>query len=363
MTHITTLQITDFRNLPTVNITPGPCFNIFYGNNGTGKTSILEAIYYFGFGRSFRTSNISRLIRETCDRFSLYSQLSINDSNVSIGIERTLDGNRRLRQNGENIKSIASIAECLPIQLICTDSYRFFHDGPKTRRQFMNWGLFHVEPAFFPLWQRLLQLLKQRNAALKSRHSRSEISIWTNELIDLADKIDNLRQDYVKQLQPLLEDLISKLLETTSLEIEYNPGWDISQGLEAALNQSYFKDQALGYTSRGPHRADLQLRFSGVPAKDILSQGQQKLASYALLLAQGQLLHQKSKSPIYLIDDLPSELDSDKRSAVTNVLKALGAQVFITGIAQQELSQAIAFEKSQLFHVKQNQIIDIGDVK
>jgi len=355
MAELSTLQISDFRNLPLARIQPSSNFNIFYGDNGAGKTSILEAIYYFGFGRSFRTSNASRLIRETSDRFSLYSELSLDESIITLGIERSVDGGRRLRHNGENIKSIASVAEHMPIQLICTNSHRFFHDGPKLRRQFMNWGLFHVEHSFFPLWQQLLQLLKQRNAALKAHLSKAECSVWSTELITLSTKIDTLRRKYILQLQPILEGLTSIILEGIPLKLEYSPGWNSDLDYEQALNQAFFKDQAIGYTTVGPQRADLQILLEGKPAGDILSQGQQKLASYALLLAQGQLLKELSGTPpIYLIDDLPSELDPSKRLQINSILATLDAQVFITGITTEELTDSISLKNSYLFHVEHN---------
>ena len=360
MTQITNLQISNFRNLRCVSIQPSTSFNIFYGQNGAGKTSILEAIYYSGFGRSFRTNNLSRLICENNNQFLLYYQLKVKDNEISIGIERGKDASRRIRLNGDNIRSIAPIAKLLPIQLISTDSYRFFHDGPKLRRQFMNWGLFHVEPTFFPFWQQFLQLLKQRNAALKMKASSKEVSIWDSELVDLSEKINKQREKYVDQLKPLLEKLLSTILNSFSLKLSYQPGWNsIDSSFKKALSDCYRKDLALGYTSIGPHRADLQLLLdSATPAGEVLSQGQQKLASYALYLAQGQLVQTlANKTPIYLIDDLPSELDPQKRSFLSSLLTRLNAQVFITGITQQELRDVIALDNSQVFHVEQNDVI------
>lgn len=357
MTQIIHLQISDFRNLRIATLQPSPHFNIFYGQNGAGKTSILEAIYYLSFGRSFRTSNSSRLIHKDSQQFSLFSQLQSANNIIPIGIERNALTGRRIHLNGDNIRTIAPVAELLPIQLISTDSYRFFHDGPKIRRQFMNWGLFHVEPRFFPLWQQLLLLLKQRNAALKARASIAELSVWNDELIDLSEQINQIRKEYIVLLQPVLENLIRTVLNKFSLKIDYSPGWSSTNTYAEALKQSYFKDQALGYTSVGPHRADMQLLLEGQPAGEILSQGQQKLASYALYLAQGQLVRTLSnKSPLYLIDDLPSELDQEKRFCIASILKELNAQVFITGITPEELRDVIAFDKAQLFHVKQNTV-------
>lgn len=352
---IGSLQASGFRNLQSLEFAPSSQFNIFYGQNGAGKTSVLEAIYYLGLGRSFRTSLSTRLIQETENGFSLFARLSNNTTDISIGMERMLDGSRHIRYNGEKLASVAPLAQELPIQLISTESYRYFHDGPKIRRQFLNWGLFHMEPSFFPLWKTLLQILKQRNAALKARRPLSELSVWNADLIETAESIDSLRRMYVLQLEPLLQEILDKFIASTSLSLRYSRGWEETQTYQEALKAHFYKDQALGYTTTGPQRADLQLfTHETTPAQDHLSQGQQKLASYALYLAQGLLLQKTSgKNPIYLIDDLPSELDSEKRACLTDILSSLQAQVFITGIDKADLKDAIALENTKLFHVKQ----------
>ncbi len=355
---ISSLQVTGFRNLRSVSFKPAHRFNIFYGQNGAGKTSVLEAIYYLGSGRSFRTSLSARLIQEDEDRFSLFAQLLAETGEIPVGVERSVDGSRRIRYNGEKIASVAPIAQQLPIQLISTDSYRYFHDGPKTRRQFLNWGLFHVEPSFFSLWQQLLKLLKQRNAALKAKRPLRELSVWTDDLVSVSEKIDTLRKKYIEQLQPVLGRLLTALLpENNRLNLKYSKGWDEDKSFSESLEAYFYKDQAIGYTSSGPQRADLQLYINDVPAQDHLSQGQQKLAAYALYLAQGTLLQELAgKRPIYLIDDLPSELDPDKRKCITKILAKLESQVFITGITTDELKDVIQLKDAQLFHVKHGEL-------
>ncbi len=354
---ISSLQVTGFRNLQSIDFKPSSQFNVFYGQNGAGKTSILEAIYYLGLGRSFRTSLSARLIQKDTSGFSLFARLLNETTEIPVGIERLLDGSRRIRYNGEKIASVAPLAQQLPIQLISTDSYRYFHDGPKIRRQFLNWGLFHVKPSFFPLWQRLLQLLKQRNAALKAKQPLNELSIWNADLIDVSEQIDALRIEYVSQLQPVLDGLLSRLLSTKSLNLSYLRGWDQAQDYASSLETHFYKDQAIGYTSTGPQRADLQLFINDTPAQDHLSQGEQKLAAYALYLAQGLLLQELSgKAPIYLIDDLPSELDPEKRICITNILSELQTQVFITGITTFELKDVIKLENAQVFHVEHGRV-------
>jgi len=353
------LQVDGFRNLQSVSFEPSSQFNIFYGENGAGKTSMLEAIYYLGLARSFRTSTLSRLIQTSADKLSLFARLQNATSVVPIGIERSLNGFRSIRYDGNKLTSIAPIAHLLPIQLISTDSYRYFHDGPKVRRQFLNWGLFHVEPLFFPLWQRLLQALKQRNAALKTKQPSNQVCIWDEELTETAEHIDKLRKDYVSQLQPILHQLLSSILKGIKLELRYSRGWSTEQSYLSALESNIYKDRAIGYTTTGPQRADLQLFIDDTPVQDLLSQGQQKLASYALYLAQGLHLREASaKTPIYLVDDLPSELDPEKRMLLTNVLSGLQAQVFISGITTQDLQDSIQQEDAKLFHVKQGKLIE-----
>ncbi len=355
MAQIVNLKILNFRNLQSTSIQPGSHFNIFLGNNGAGKTSILEAIYYFGFGRSFRTSQPLYLIHKNSKQFLLHTELNIKNDITPVGIEYHSNTNRRIHFNGDNIKTISPIAELLPIQLISTDNCRFFHEGPKLRRQFMNWGLFHMEPRFSSLWQRLLRILKQRNATLKSRLPHKELLVWNTELLKLSEEINELCKKYIRQLKPIFNCLINSTLNAYTLDFNYYPGWNPKIDFETALNQNYSKDQLLGYTSVGPHRADIKLLIENKPAKEALSQGEQKFVSYILYLAQGQLLQTiSSKKPIYLIDDLPSELDTDKCSHILSILAKTQAQIFITSINQQKLHTAIALKNTQLFHVEHN---------
>lgn len=355
MSSFTRLHFQTFRNLCDVSINPGRHFNIFYGKNGAGKTSLLEAIYYFGYGRSFRTNNFQSLIQEQNTKFCLYSESIKNDNKISVGVERHRDGQKNIRFNKDKIRSIAVISESLPIQLISTESYRFFHDGPNLRRQYMNWGLFHTNPAFFPAWQKFLRILKQRNAGIKSNLPIQELKLWDSEFIQLSETIHHQRKDYVEKLSVILKQEVYRLLPDFELKLRYRSGWTTDNPEEYALllEKSLYKDRAIGYTSQGPQRADLQLVLNEQSAGETLSQGQQKLASCALYLAQGRLLRELTdKTPIYLVDDLPSELDPEKRIALTNALYDLDAQVFISGITEGELSEAIKNESAVVFHVE-----------
>ncbi len=358
---LSTLKITSFRNLDSVTLEPAPQFNIFYGDNGAGKTSLLEAIYYLGLGRSFRTHLTNRIIQHQADHFSVFAELDVSGNKIPMGLERQRDGGRRIRINGETANSLSQLAHHLPIQLMSAHSHRFFHEGPKIRRQFLDWGLFHVEQTFYPLWQQLQQVLKQRNAALKKQMPAKEIRIWDKELSVIADGIHLLRKKYIGTFEPILLELLTSLLPELCLELRYYRGWNKDRDLQEVLENNLQHELLLGYTQLGPQRADLQLHVGPIPAHDYLSQGQQKLAAYALHLAQGMLLRQlTTKNLIYLIDDLPSELDLDKRRHIIEILTKLNSQIFITTILKEGLSDLPGhrdIEKS-MFHVKHGMITD-----
>lgn len=354
---MTQLIINQFRNLIAVTIEPQTGVNIFYGQNGSGKTSILEAIYFLGLGRSFRTHLAQRIIHHDANQLLIFAQVCQGNQTQAVGVERSRQGEKRIRINGESITSLASLAKQLPLQLLTTESHRYFHDGPKPRRQYLDWGVFHVEPAFYAAWQQFQKALKQRNASLKNRLPLREVDIWNHEIVQLSAVFDYYRQNYVAQLQPILAHLLATVLPESDLHLRYFRGWSQEKDLASILADSFSRDQQLGYTQYGPQRADLQLYSGKIPVGDALSQGQQKLAAYALHLAQGILLQRlTAQNPIYLIDDLPSELDSEKRRFITSILTQLNAQVFITGITQFELADMLPGQSVQMFHVEQGQV-------
>lgn len=356
--YIASLKINHFRNLASIDINTTPKFNIFYGENGSGKTSVLEAIHYLGLGKSFRTHVADRIVQYGEDAFSIILNTLADSEPSLIGLERSLSNGKKIRMNGETLNSLSQVAKILPLQLIRTDSYRYFHDGPKVRRQFLDWGLFHVKQSFLSQWRQLQNATQQRNAGLKARAPQSEIQAWDPEIARIGEEIHQWREKYVEQLQPILNNALKYLLNSEELQLVYQKGWNSDYSLEHALRKSYYRDSQLGYTQTGPHRADLQLYYNKTPVDDYLSQGQQKLAAYALYLAQGQLMKQLTdSSPIYLIDDLPSELDPLKRQQITRLLADIDAQVFINGITKGELEDIIRIEGSNLFHVEH------GDIK
>ena len=149
-------------------LNPSPRINILHGDNGSGKTSLLEAIHLLGMARSFRSTRLNPVISHEQGSCTVFGQVELGEEQSSaLGISRDRSGEIRIRINGQSVRSAAELAETLPLQLINPDSFRLLEGAPKLRRQFLDWGVFHVEPRFLQAWQRLQQALRQRNSWLR----------------------------------------------------------------------------------------------------------------------------------------------------------------------------------------------------
>lgn len=351
------LKANCFRNLAELDIEFSPGFNFIYGPNGSGKSSLLEAIYFLSLGRSFRSSLASRAIQYDAKGFNLFSSI-LGKCSTTLGLEKIRKGKTKIKI-GNSSNSVSELAKLLPLQLINPNSYHLLSGGPRARRQFIDWGVFHVEPQFLQIWQRFQQVLKQRNAALQQDVPMNQIKIWNLELVEVSNEITTLREKYVEQLTPLITELIKKLLTLQGLSINFYQGWNEKFSLDSILNSSFTRDSNLAYTQFGPHRADLAIKLNGNPVHEVLSRGEQKLLTCALQLAQGLLLKKiTSKSCIYLLDDLFSELDLVKQHMFMHLLNSLEAQVFITAIEETLIKTFEVSALRKIFQAEKGKIIE-----
>lgn len=354
---LVSLVVRDFRNLRSAELNFSPTLNLIVGPNGAGKTSLLEALYFLGRGRSFRTSYAAPLIREGASGFLLHGCVDgPSGQRLPIGMSR--DANvLRVRLGGQPLRRLSELLPYFPFQVVTPDSHQLLQGGPRYRRRFLDWGLFHVEPTFFPEWQRYSQALKQRNAALRAKSPKAEVQLWDRELIESGLAIEGSRRRYLDQLLPTVEQTVADLVGITTIKWEYRAGWNRRLSFAEALDQSFEGDRFQRVTRTGPHRADLFPSIAGEAVHERVSRGQQKQIVIALMLAQAAVYRQRTgRMCIFLIDDLASELDTSLRGRIWNQLRSLQAQVFLSAI-EPSLLDLGGCENISQFHVEQGQIL------
>jgi DNA replication and repair protein RecF len=325
------VQVTDFRCLQSAALDLDPRFTLISGPNASGKTSLLEAIYVLGRGRSFRTRRLEHLIRHDTDRFVVFGEVDATGRQIPVGVEGSPSG-IRAQIAGARAPSLADLALVLPVQIIDPEIHRLIEEGPNRRRRFLDWGvfqLFHVKQ-FVTHWQRYHQVLKQRNAALRSGQPLAVVGAWDADLVGYGGLVSEARSEYVGLLSQQAEVLVRRLLGM-ELELNYRPGWAKGQTFAETLAHSRSHDLASGVTQVGPHRADLSIRLNGMAVKDRISRGQQKLLAAALLMAQLKLFPEEGTvQPSLLLDDPAAELDDDRLTGLIREVSEHSVQLVVT---------------------------------
>lgn len=353
---LNSLKITDFRNLHSVHIEPNACLNLITGDNAAGKTSLLESIFYLSYGRSFRSAKFKHLISHQQNFFRLVCDL--DDDTTRIGLQRDLK-DQTIRVNNQSIFRISELSSLLPVLVLHPDSHQLISSGPENRRQYMDWGVFHVEPQFINSWKKYKKALSQRNAALRLQQSDKLCSLWDTELIQYAHKIQNFRLQYLKSINQIVDQLSLVLFPDHQILLSYKQGWPADIKYPDYLDQSLVKDREKGFTQSGPHRADIKITVDGLSAQSSISRGQQKKLVCLLKIAQLILFSKKSERRcILLFDDLPAELDQDNQNKIMSILSSLDIQLFITAIDAQQIDYK-NWKNHKVFHVEHGLVREI----
>lgn len=359
---VTALDVRDVRILEAVAIEPGPALNLFLGGNAAGKTSILEAINLLATGRSFAATRTGRLVRVGHGPMRVIGR--VQDAGGGrchrLGIERHGSGPARMRVDGRPAERMAELARLLPVVAIHPDSHQLVAGGPGERRSLLDQGLFHVEPAFHATWQRYRRALSQRNVLLRCRSGEAELRPWEAELAHSGERLDAMRRAYVASLQAGVAALSGRLLDPVDeVELVYRRGWNEDEGLADALGRLRYRDLDQRVTGVGPHRADLVFRLGGRDVRQRVSRGQQKLLVYVVRLAQArQLALAGDGTCVLLLDDLPAELDGQRRARVLETALSIGAQCFVSALERESLPVLHA-PRCSVFHVEQGTVSEV----
>ncbi len=348
------LCIEGVRCIAHAELTLHPQRNYIYGANGAGKTSLLEAVFLLGRGRSFRTRQLRQLVRRGEASLSVFGETGGEDDETGhrVGIGFDSSG-LAIRVDGASGKGLLELSTLLGVQAIGPGLHDLVEGGPGERRRFLDWGVFHVEHDYLSVWRRYRRVLSQRNAFLKRGSvGGQENRSWTMALAQAGEAVHEARLSYVSSLAVAAEEIGRGLLGEPVV-VRYRPGWREGLTLAEALADAADAEARFRVTQVGPHRGDLAVSTEAGAVRDTASRGQQKLVGATLLLAQARIGATGGGAPVLLVDDPAAELDREARERLDHQLALTGAQLFITGLSVEQLNHAAGFP---LFHVEQGRV-------
>ena len=328
------LAIDHFRNLSEVEFELAPGLNTFHGDNGAGKTALLEAVHLLCRGRSFRTQKSQSLIQEGADRLMVRARFKDEIvGSASLAISKDRRSRTELKLNGASERRLSEVARLTPLQVMLPDIADLVFAGPAGRRSWLDWGAFHVKPGYLERLRAYLRAIKQRNALIREGADVALRRPWDEKAAELGDAVTGDRRAYLCELNPHLVFMLGQLAPELQpdLEVRYQQGWPLDESLDKLLGEPRSREVKYGTTLWGPHRADVQLRLRGSTAANVLSRGQGKLVASAMRISQAALLSEKDRrSTVFLIDDAGAELDVTHNERFFGLLRQVGSQVLAT---------------------------------
>jgi len=345
------IAVSNLRCIEHAELEVPPGLTLIWGGNGSGKTSVLEAMFLLGRGRSFRTRNTDRLTRRGQDHLRVIGRVSgASGQEAVVGFELTGEG-VSARVGGRPTHTLAELSQAFPVQVIEPGVHRLVEEGGSGRRRWMDWAVFHVEPQFVDTWTRYTRTLRQRNTALKT--DPAQAPIWDSELARLGEAIAQSRQRLIGALDPYWQGAV-QALSGLPVELHYLRGWSQEHSLLEALTASRARDEARHLTHAGPHRADVAVRVHGRPAREVLSRGQQKLVAVAMTLAQLRFLQATTDTtPTLLLDDPAAELDASHLERFIAQVSLLRCQLVVTSL---HAESRLFGSPERAFHMDQGRV-------
>jgi DNA replication and repair protein RecF len=350
-----------------------PQLNIVTGSNGSGKSSLLEAITILLSGRSYRTKKTSQIFRKSSggkdSSILITAKIEFDKSAHQLGYLRER-GNQKvtIKQDRTRLSKASLLAFNHPFIIISPETTDFIDGSSEQRRSYLDWILFHIDSNYHQLISDYNKVLLQRNALLKSSIYRShnsfhnELTMWNYQLSEKGEAVHKKRVDLVKNISSFWPGIIKSMSDDFEIKINYKSGWDNGNSLSEAIELALPTDKRRRFTSKGPHRADIEIISNtlGCPVKDVCSRGEKKLINIAMGLAQILYInHISEKRSILLVDDFYAEFDADRVVSVITKILSLGIQVFLTTPRSEDLKLINQIENKKVFHLNEGSVEEV----
>lgn len=342
------IRIENFRNIGEAEVHFSPGVNVLYGDNAQGKTNLLEAVYFTALGKSFRPAREAELIRfgaEGCRILNTFSD-SLRTQTLSYRLSGGR-GRRLVEQNGVRVTRMSDMVGAFRVVLFCPEHLSLIQGGPELRRGYLNVALSQLRPVYLRALQRYNQILKERNSLLRRAPEdmatfRATEPMWSAQLAHEAALIAAMRDVYISRVNRLVAACFSDMTEDGEVpELTYvnslgltgealTDRAEVEARYLSLLSTHHDREIGAGATLWGIHKDDIAVTLNGRPARQFASQGQQRSLALAMKLAEGEISAQESGGdrPVFLFDDVLSELDSRRRAYLMGELE--GRQVIMT---------------------------------
>ena len=354
MAIIEKLHILRFRNLDNQYLEPSANINLFLGGNGQGKTNLIEALYYLGHNRSFKSKNIKDVVPFEKE----FLQIDAVVDGVRVLLKKSKNKNTILF-NQKKASSNSELTHLIPTQIISPDRGFVVGGTPKLKRSYLDWGVFHLNPGILKTYKSYNKALKNINTLLTN--NTKQLDHWFAQIAKLSVEISSARFDYIQKLkQTPFAPLKELIKQNNKFDFLLKSGWtkDTNHLDQESIfkylvknRDSFAKIKHLNY---GPHKATIDYCLNN-QNEQLLSRGEQKKLSMFYWIMQVLMLVELNIKPIVLIDDISSELDQEKINSILGFLTKLDAQIFVTDIGNKPLP--VDKKRATIFQIDKGVIV------
>lgn len=354
------ITLESFRSYASVRFCPSTGVTILYGENGVGKTNLLEAVHFLSTARGFRSGRDGEIIRWDAPFCRVEGQVQRNDGYRTISIRFEPGSRKRAAIDGASVARVAEAIGCLHVVDFSSRDLSIIRGEPSRRRDFMDVELAQQSSSYGMDLARYKRSLAHRNALLAEMASGSasaDLAVWDEQLARFGEPIVRARQEWLEAVAPIASETHSYLSGNgESLACSYRPDTPPGKLLEALAN-SRRQDLSRGTTSRGPHRDDVEILVSGRGARQFASQGQQRTAALALKVAQAQVAERRmGEAPVLLLDDVLSDLDEARRNRLLEYCLS-GSQMIMTCTDTHHLAASL-IANAKLVQVSNSRLVE-----